>query len=123
VVRPQELIEASAGHAEHRDAAANGRWSQAVVLVWRSVKFVADAKIERERWIYLPIVFQEDGPIVLMRPGELSRVIEETVPLRILRIVDVIVHLRAVERPRQEIEKAVGHALIVRHQARHGRIV
>src|SRR5262249_18678374 len=97
VVRPQPFIEASARNAEHRNAAPNGRWSQSAVLVRCSVKLVTHSKIQGEGWMHLPIVFEEHGPIVLVRPGELPRMIHEAVPLRVLRVVDVIIHLCAIE--------------------------
>ena len=122
-VRPQPLIEASAGNAEHRDTAADWSRRESIVFVGCAVKLIPDAKVQSERWPDLPVVLEEYGPVVLMSPREFPVVIEIALPLRVLGIVDVVILLSRVEGTGKEIEQAVRNRLIVGHQARHCGVI
>src|SRR5262249_46062544 len=91
------------------------------ILIRRAVKLISHAKVEREGWSKLPIILEEHRPIVLMGPRQLSGVVEETVPLRVLRVVNVVVHLRVVYRTGKEIKQAVCRGLIALHETRESR--
>src|SRR5262245_15034095 len=89
IVGTKPLIEASAGDAQHRKTSARRRRRPSAVFIRRSVKLVPHSEVQSEGWMHLPVVFEEDGPVILMRPGKLSRMVQEAVPLRILRVVDI----------------------------------